>query len=119
MIKSDVITNEIDAVVHKNTFKRKVCPILLHYKDFPKNCYTSFNELASHRIPSNFILVKVDIVSINVTLYRKLPNRGCLETFHVGEVDERGRKLATVAHDCLELAIAAYGPDFPVKSLEV
>lgn len=117
MLKPGLLTEEIDAVVHKETIERGAYPSPLNYNKFPKSCCTSINEVICHGIPDSTALVDGDIVNIDITVYYNGYHGDCSETFLVGNVDEKGRKLAKVTYDCLELAIAQCKPGLPVKKL--
>ncbi|KAI0563378.1 Methionyl aminopeptidase [Gracilaria domingensis] len=117
MVKPGVITDEIDEVVHEETIKRGAYPSPLNYNGFPKSCCTSINEVVCHGIPDTTALVDGDIINIDVTLYYDGYHGDCSETFLVGNVDERGRKLVRVTHECLEKAIEICEPDLPVKRI--
>lgn len=117
MVKVGALTDEIDAVVHEEIIKRNAYPSPLNYNGFPKSCCTSINEVVCHGIPSDTALVDGDIINIDITLYHDGFHGDCSETFLVGDVNEKGRKLARVTHECLELAIAACGPGFLVNQI--
>ena len=46
-------TDEIDAVVHKETVARGAYPSPLNYRGFPKSCCTSIDEVICHGIPDS------------------------------------------------------------------
>jgi methionyl aminopeptidase len=46
-----------------------------------------------------------DIVNIDVTVYRENFHADLNETYLVGNVDEKGRKLVQVTKECLDKAI--------------
>ena len=46
-------TDEIDAVVHRETVARGAYPSPLNYRGFPKSCCTSIDEVICHGIPDS------------------------------------------------------------------
>ena len=46
-------TDEIDALVHKETVARGAYPSPLNYRGFPKSCCTSIDEVICHGIPDS------------------------------------------------------------------
>ena len=46
-------TDEIDALVHKETVARGAYPSPLNYRGFPKSCCTSVDEVICHGIPDS------------------------------------------------------------------
>ncbi|KAI0557280.1 Methionyl aminopeptidase [Gracilaria domingensis] len=117
MVKPGVLTDQIDAVVHDETVKRGAYPSPLNYNRFPKSCCTSINEVVCHGIPDSTALSDGDIINIDVTVYYNGFHGDCSETFLVGEVDDVGRKLVRVTHECLEKAIDICKPGLPVKKI--
>ncbi|PXF45294.1 Methionine aminopeptidase 1A [Gracilariopsis chorda] len=117
MVKPGVLTDEIDAVVHEEIVKRGAYPSPLNYNNFPKSCCTSINEVVCHGIPDNTALVDGDIINIDITVFHNGFHGDCSETFLVGDVDEKGRKLARVTHECLEKAIEICKPGLAVKKI--
>lgn len=117
MVKPGVLTDEIDEVVHKEIIKRGAYPSPLNYNKFPKSCCTSVNEVVCHGIPDTTTLVDGDIINIDITVYYDGFHGDCSETFLVGNVDEKGKKLVRVTYECMERAIKQCKPDFPVKKI--
>ncbi|CAN8066719.1 unnamed protein product [Agarophyton chilense] len=117
MIEPGIVTDQIDAVVHEETVKRGAYPSPLNYNGFPKSCCTSINEVVCHGIPDTTALVNGDIINVDVTVYYDGYHGDCSETFLVGDVDERGKKLVRVTHECLEKAIEICKPGLPVKRI--
>lgn len=117
MVKPGVLTDEIDAVVHDEIVKRGAYPSPLNYNNFPKSCCTSINEVVCHGIPDTTAMVDGDIINIDITVFHNGFHGDCSETFLVGDVDEKGRKLVRVTHECLEKAIEICKPGLPVKKI--
>ena len=110
-------TDAIDALVHEETLARGAYPSPLNYHNFPKSCCTSVNEVICHGIPDGYELRNGDIVNIDVTCYYGGYHGDCSETYLVGEVDEAGRQLTKVTHDCWQAAIEYCKPGQPYNGI--
>lgn len=117
MVQPGVLTDEIDEVVHEETIKRGAYPSPLNYNLFPKSCCTSINEVVCHGIPDSTALVDGDIINIDVTVYHDGFHGDCSETFLVGNVDEKGKKLVKTTYECMDRAINICKPDVAVKNI--
>jgi methionyl aminopeptidase len=71
MIKPGVTSEAIDIAVHEATITRGAYPSPLNYRDFPKSCCISVNEVICHGIPDLRPLQDGDIVNIDITCYYK------------------------------------------------
>lgn len=105
-IRVGITTDEIDRIVHETCMKLGAYPSPLNYHDFPKSCCTSVNEVICHGIPDQRPLEDGDILNIDITTYVGEFHGDVNETYLVGNVDEKGRKLVACARKCLEMAIA-------------
>lgn len=105
-----VTTEEIDKVVHEACIDRNCYPSPLNYYCFPKSCCTSVNEVICHGIPDSRKLEDGDILNIDITVYFNGYHGDLNETFFVGNVDERSKKLVRVSYECLDLAIKEVKP---------
>lgn len=127
IIKPGITTDYIDQIVHQESIKRNCYPSPLNYYGFPKSCCTYFlnvffiyfrsvNEVICHGIPDGYILKDGDIVNgiyfflfyiylVDITLYHDGFHGDMNETFFVGNVDEKSKKLVKVTHECLMKAI--------------
>merc|ERR1719311_1584659 len=117
MVAPGVATDAIDALVTEETIKRGAYPSPLNYHGFPKSCCTSVNEVICHGIPDSSVLKDGDIVNIDITCYYGGYHGDCSETFLVGEVDEAGKKLVRVTHDCWQAAIDYCRPGQPFNGI--
>jgi len=109
-VKAGVTTDELDKIVHQACIDRNSYPSPLNYRNFPKSCCTSVNEVICHGIPDNRPLEDGDIVNLDISLYFDGVHSDLNETFLVGNVDEQGRKLVRVSEECLMKAIEAVKP---------
>ncbi|XP_077986323.1 methionine aminopeptidase 1-like [Glandiceps talaboti] len=105
-----VTADEIDRVVHEACIERNCYPSPLNYYNFPKSCCTSVNEVICHGIPDKRPLEDGDIVNIDVTVYHNGYHGDLNETFFVGNVAERSKRLVRVTHECLMHAIEEVKP---------
>jgi len=99
-----VTTDELDQLVHEASVDRECYPSPLNYYCFPKSCCTSINEVICHGIPDQRPLQDGDICNVDVTVYHRDAHGDLNETGLVGSVDEMGRKLVSVAYECLHKA---------------
>ncbi|XP_040827652.1 methionine aminopeptidase 1D, mitochondrial isoform X2 [Ochotona curzoniae] len=106
-LKVDMTTEEIDALVHQEIISHNAYPSPLGYRGFPKSVCTSVNNVLCHGIPDSRPLQDGDIINIDVTVYFNGYHGDTSETFLVGNVDERGKKLVEIARRCRDEAIAA------------
>ncbi|KAJ1532678.1 hypothetical protein HK096_006311, partial [Nowakowskiella sp. JEL0078] len=105
-VKVGVTTDEIDRVVHEACIERDSYPSPLNYHGFPKSCCTSVNEVICHGIPDKYELKDGDICNLDVSVFFNGYHGDLNETYLVGNVDEKGRKLVETTRNCLDQAIA-------------
>lgn len=105
-----VTTDELDAIAHAAALERGCYPSPLNYHGYPKSICTSVNEVICHGIPDDRPLADGDIVNIDVTVYVDGMHGDNSAMVLVGEVDEEGRRLVEVTHECLMAGIQAVGP---------
>ena len=117
LVAPGVTTDAIDAVVTEESIKRGAYPSPLNYHGFPKSCCTSVNEVLCHGIPDSSVLQDGDIINIDITCYYGGYHGDCSETFLVGEVDEAGKQLVKVTHDCWQAAIDYCRPGQPFNGI--
>ncbi|KAL3875991.1 hypothetical protein ACJMK2_033883 [Sinanodonta woodiana] len=110
VIDVGVTTEEIDRIVHEACIERECYPSPLNYYGFPKSCCTSVNEVICHGIPDSRPLADGDIVNIDITVYKNDFHGDLNETFYVGNVDEKYKKLVRVSYECLMNSIAEVKP---------
>lgn len=112
-----VTCDEIDRVVHEACIARNCYPSPLNYRNFPKSCCTSVNEVICHGIPDMYRLKDGDIVNLDISVYHNGYHGDVNETFLVGTVDEAGVKLVRATAECLQLAIEACKPGFRYRDV--
>lgn len=100
-----VTTDEIDRIVHEACIERDCYPSPLNYYNFPKSCCTSVNEVICHGIPDLRPLEDGDICNVDVTVYFQGFHGDLNETFFVGNVKDKHKKLVQVTYEALSKAI--------------
>jgi len=109
-ISPGVTTDDLDRVVHEFLIDHRAYPSTLGYREFPKSCCTSVNEVICHGIPDARPLQEGDIVKIDVTAYIGGVHGDTCATFFCGEVDEQSRLLTERTQEALVRAINAVKP---------
>ncbi|KAJ8255409.1 hypothetical protein GJAV_G00204560 [Gymnothorax javanicus] len=113
-LKVGMTTDEIDFIVHQEAIRHNAYPSPLRYGGFPKSVCTSVNNVVCHGIPDSRPLQDGDIINIDVTVYLEGYHGDTSETFLIGRVDERGRRLVEAARRCRDDAIATCRPGAPL-----
>lgn len=116
-VRPGITTDALDEVAHEETIRLGGYPSPLNYRGFPKSICTSVNEVICHGIPDSRPLESGDIVNLDITVYLEGMHGDCSATFLVGDVDPAGKKLVTVARECLNLGVGAVKPGRPVSDI--
>ena len=117
-VKPGVTTEAIDVLVHEACIARNAYPSPLNYRDFPKSCCTSVNEIICHGIPDARPLQDGDIVNIDISVYHQGMHADLNETFCVGStVPAKHKLLIKATHDALLLAIREVKPETLYRDL--
>ena len=103
-------TEAIDMEVSQYIVSRGAYPSGIGFMGFPKAICQSVNEVIAHGIPNSRPLADGDLVNFDITAYLNGFYGDNSDTFLVGKVDERGRKLVSAAKEALNAAIHACGP---------
>ena len=109
-VKPGATTDDIDAVVHEFLLDHHAYPSTLGYRNFPKSCCTSLNEVICHGIPDTTRIEDGDIVNIDVTAFIGGVHGDTNATFLAGDVDEEVRQLVERTHEATMRAIKAVKP---------
>lgn len=112
-----VTTDELDRLVHEAAIERDCYPSPLNYYNFPKSCCTSVNEVICHGIPDKRPLNDGDICNIDVTVYHHGFHGDLNETFFVGNVSEKHKKLVRVTYEALSKAIELVRPGVKYREI--
>jgi methionyl aminopeptidase len=110
VVRPGTTTDEVDRVVHEFLVDHGAYPSTLGYKQFPKSCCTSLNEVICHGIPDSTVIQDGDIVNIDVTAYIGGVHGDTNATFLAGDVDEESRLLVERTREATERAIRAVRP---------
>uniref|UniRef100_A0A7S3D4C4 Methionine aminopeptidase n=1 Tax=Palpitomonas bilix TaxID=652834 RepID=A0A7S3D4C4_9EUKA len=109
-IKPGVTTDEIDRICHEAAEERGCYPSPLNYRNFPKSCCTSVNEIICHGIPDDRELREGDVCKLDVTVYKEGFHGDLCEAYAVGEISQEARELCQCAYDCLNAGIKIVRP---------
>ena len=105
-----VTTDEIDRVAHEYMCDHGAYPSTLGYRDFPKSCCVSLNEIVCHGIPDSTVIEDGDIVNIDVTAYKNGVHGDTNATFLAGNVSEEHRLLVERTKEAMMRGIRAVKP---------
>jgi len=109
-VKPGATTDDVDKVVHEFLLDHHAYPSTLGYRNFPKSCCTSLNEVICHGIPDSTVIEDGDIVNIDVTAYIDGVHGDTNATFLAGDVSEEHRLLVERTHEATMRAIKAVKP---------
>jgi methionyl aminopeptidase len=117
-VKAGITTEELNSLAHDYTIRNGHTPACLGYHGFPKSLCSSINNVVCHGIPSETdILKEGDIVNIDLTTIVDGFYGDSSETFLVGYVSRRGRKLVAVTARALVMAIEGIKPGMPLSTI--
>lgn len=116
-IEVGITTDELDRLVHEAAIERDCYPSPLNYYNFPKSCCTSVNEVICHGIPDKRPLENGDICNIDVTVYHHGFHGDLNETFFVGDVSEKHKKLVRITYESLCKAIELVRPGVKYREI--
>ena len=117
-VKAGISTEEINILAHDYTLQHGHIPAPLGYHGFPKSLCTSINNVVCHGIPSpDDILKEGDIVNVDLTTIVDGFHGDSSETFLIGYVSSRARKLIAVTARALVLAIEGIKPGMPLSAI--
>ena len=109
-VRVGVTTDELDRIVHETAIENDCYPSPLNYYKFPKSVCTSVNEVVCHGIPDLRPLKDGDIVNLDVTVFHHGYHGDLNETYLVGNVDKKGKKLVEKTYNSLMKAIEICQP---------
>ncbi|WP_426510667.1 type I methionyl aminopeptidase [Dactylosporangium sp. McL0621] len=112
-----VTTDEVDRVVHEFLCDHGAYPSTLGYKNFPKSCCTSLNEVICHGIPDSTVIEDGDILNVDVTAFIGGVHGDTNQTFCVGNVDEEARLLVERTREAMMRGIRAVAPGRPINAI--
>ncbi|WP_213454529.1 type I methionyl aminopeptidase [Rhizomonospora bruguierae] len=115
--KPGVTTDEVDRVVHEFLCDHGAYPSTLGYKNFPKSCCTSLNEVICHGIPDSTVIEDGDIVNVDVTAFINGVHGDTDATFCVGEVSQEASQLVERTREATMRGIRAVAPGRPLNAI--
>ena len=108
--KPGVTTDSLDKIVHEFLIAHQAYPSTLGYRNYPKSCCTSVNEVICHGIPDDTVLEDGDIVNIDVTAYIHGYHGDSNQTFEVGNVSPEVHDLVERTREALNRGMLAVAP---------
>ncbi|MDR2897046.1 MAG: type I methionyl aminopeptidase [Propionibacteriaceae bacterium] len=105
-----VTTDMIDRIIHQFICDNGGYPSTLGYRNFPKSCCTSVNEVICHGIPDLRPLEEGDLIKIDVTVFKDGVHGDNCMTFGVGQLDQASTDLMIRTKEAMNRAIAAVRP---------
>ena len=105
-----VTTRELDRLVEERIRDQGNLAAFKGYHGFPASACISVNEEVVHGIPGDRVIENGDIVGIDIGLIRDGWYADSAETFVVGEVQTKIRRLCEDTREALERGIAALRP---------
>ncbi len=105
-----VSTDQLDKIVHEFVVSQGAYPSTLGYRNYPKSCCTSINEVICHGIPDDTVLEEGDIVNIDVTAYLDGFHGDSNKTFEVGQVSGRVHDLVERTREALQRGMSVVAP---------
>ncbi|MCC8018997.1 MAG: type I methionyl aminopeptidase [Rikenellaceae bacterium] len=100
-IRPGVTTKSLDAIAEEFIRSHGAVPGFLGYNGFPASLCISVNEQVVHGIPSDYVLQKGDIISVDCGTFMKGFYGDSAYTFAVGEVSADVRRLMEITKEAL------------------
>ncbi|MHB8264181.1 MAG: type I methionyl aminopeptidase [Acidimicrobiales bacterium] len=100
-IRPGVTTAHLDQVAREVLAKRGARSNFLGYRGYPAAICTSPNDVIVHGIPSDFVLVEGDIVSVDCGAIVEGYHGDAARTFPVGEISTEAKRLIKVTQEAL------------------
>jgi len=108
--KPGVTTDQLDKIVHDYVISQGAYPSTLGYRNYPKSCCTSINEVICHGIPDDTVLEVGDIVNIDVTAFLDGYHGDSNQTFEVGTVTQEIHDLVERTREALVRGMSVVAP---------
>ncbi len=109
-VQEGATTEELDRLVEAYTRDHGHIPACKGYRNFPKSCCTSVNEVICHGIPGDYRLKSGDLINVDLTTIVNGWHADQSETFLIGEVSDEDRRLVQCSFDCMWAGIEAIRP---------
>jgi methionyl aminopeptidase len=108
--KPGVTTDQLDKIVHDYVISQGAYPSTLGYRNYPKSCCTSVNEVICHGIPDDTVLEVGDIANIDVTAFLDGYHGDSNQTFEVGTVTQEIHDLVERTREALVRGMSVVAP---------
>ena len=106
LLNANMSTEDVNQLCHDFIISHQAYPSPLNYKGFPKSICTSLNQVVCHGIPDSKVILKNgDILNIDVTTYLNKFHGDTNQTFLIGEVDPKIKKLVDVTYKAMWFGI--------------
>jgi methionyl aminopeptidase len=106
-----VTTDELDRRCNQYIVDiQNAIPANVGYRDFPKTICSSVNHVVCHGIPGAKVLVKGDIINIDVTVIKNGYHGDTSRMYFVGEPSILARRLVEVTFKAMWIGIHAVRP---------
>jgi len=111
MVKPGVSTFELDQAAEKMLLAKGARPSFKGYRDYPAALCTSVNEEVVHGIPSKERILKAgDMVGLDIGAEYEGLYTDMAQTYAVGEIDNKTKRLIAAAREALEVGIEMARP---------
>lgn len=104
-VEPGITTAELNRLAESLIFKYKVKPSFLGHEGYPAVLCTSINEEIVHAVPSERILAKGDIISLDLGVFYKGFHSDMGFTLPVGEIKPEVRRLLRATKKALKRGI--------------
>ena len=109
-LRPDMITDEINTLVHDFTIKHGARPAPLNYRGFPKSVCVSVNEVICHGIPGERVLKEGDIVNVDITPILDGYYADVSKTYIIGKPGADALTLVKITRECLQAGMDMVQP---------
>jgi len=106
----EVLTSDLDAMVHRFVMERGAVPATIFYRGYSHASCISVNHVVCHGIPGAKRLKDGDIANIDVTVVVDGWHGDTSRMYLVGETPVKARRLVDITWECLQRGIAAARP---------
>ena len=115
--KAGVTTEALNDMAVAFLKEKEVTSAFLGYQKFPKSICTSVNLVATHGVPSNYVLKYGDIISLDVGIRKGEYCTDSAFTIPIGEPSKENQNLLEGTLKCLEAGIKATKVDTKVSDI--
>ncbi|MCL5947732.1 MAG: type I methionyl aminopeptidase [Actinobacteria bacterium] len=109
-VKPGVTTAQLDRVARDVLDRRGARSNFLGYHGYPATICTSPNDVIVHGIPSDFVLVEGDIISVDCGAIVEGYHGDAARTFPVGEISAEAKRLIEVTQEALRAGMSQLVP---------